>query len=146
MSFFRFFTILLAVGMSASLLLAQSEGVDPASRGLPRILFNDDGDDLRSPAYGLPDLWVPAGEKPLIRPVRTVGDCLGYRIEPLARTDVAGLAFCGNFGVPVWDLPPARLTALGRDPLLPIIQFWKQEGRAFFFSIDRKSTRLNSSH
>ncbi len=124
-----------------ALLLAQGECMDPVSRGLPRILFNDDGDDLKSPAYGLPDLWVPAGERPLIRPVRTVGDCLGYRLEPLAGTPVKGLAYCGNFGVPVWDLPPARLTALGGDPLLPVIQFWRRNGRAFFFSM-----RMNDYH
>ena len=134
-------TVLFAVGMAALLAQAQSEGFDPASRGLPRILFNDDGDDLRSPAYGLPDLWVPAGEKPLIQPIRTVGDCLDYRIGPLARTTVMGLAYCGNFGVPVWDLPPARLAALGGDPLLPVIQFWRREGRIFFFSM-----RMNDYH
>jgi hypothetical protein len=134
-------TAWVAVGLAAVLAHAQSERIDPASRGLPRILFNNDGDDLRSPAYGLPDLWVPAGEKPLLPPIRTVGDCLGYRIEPLARTNVTGLAYCGNFGVPVWDLPPARLAALGSDPLLPIIQFWRREGRVFIFSM-----RLNDYH
>ena len=40
----------------AALLPTQGEGIDPASHGLPRILFNDDGDDLKSPAYGLADL------------------------------------------------------------------------------------------
>jgi hypothetical protein len=134
-------SVLVAVGMSASLTQAMGQSIDPASHGLPRILFNDDGDDLRSPAYGLPDLWVPAGEKPLIQPVRSVGDCLGYRIEPLVRTTAQGLAYCGNFGVPVWDLPPARLAALGGDPLLPVIQFWRREGRVFFFSM-----RMNDYH
>lgn len=133
--------VLVAVGIAASLAQPQSERIDPASRGLPRILFNDDGDDLRSPAYGLPDLWVPAGEKPPVQPIRTVGDCLGYRIEPLARTTVMGLAYCGNFGVPVWALPPARLAALGDDPLRPVIQFWRREGRVFIFSM-----RMNDYH
>lgn len=124
-----------------ALLQAQSESIDPASRGLPRILFNDDGDDLKSPAYGLPELWVPAGEKPPIQPVRSIADCLGYRIAPLTDTPAKGLSYCGNFGVPVWDLPRARLAALGSDPLLPVMQFWRGEGRAFFFSM-----RMNDYH
>ena len=124
-----------------ALLQAQGECIDPVSHGLPRILFNDDGDDLKSPAYGLPDLWVPAGQRPAIQHIRTVGDCLGYRIGPLADTAAKGLSFCGNFGVPVWDLPPAHLAALGDDPLLPVLQFWKRDGRAFFFSM-----RMNDYH
>jgi hypothetical protein len=133
--------VLVAVGVAASLTQAQGEFIDPASRGLPRILFNDDGDDLRSPAYGLPALWVPAGEKPRVQPVRTVDDCLGYRIAPLSRTSVMGLSYCGNFGVPVWKLPSARLSALGDDPILPVIQFWRRDGRVFFFSM-----RMNDYH
>jgi hypothetical protein len=133
--------VLVAAGLASSLTPAMGQSIDPASRGLPRILFNNDGDDLRSPAYGLPDLWVPAGEKPRIQPIRSIGDCLGYRIEPLARTAVTGLAYCGNFGVPVWDLPPARLAALGNDPLRPVIEFWRREGRTFFFSM-----RMNDYH
>jgi hypothetical protein len=125
----------------AALLPTQGEGIDPASHGLPRILFNDDGDDLKSPAYGLADLWVPDGPRPPIQPVRTVADCLGYRIAPLAGTVAKGLSYCGNFGVPIWDFPPARLAALGDDPLLPIIQFWKRDGRVFFFSL-----RMNDYH
>lgn len=139
----RFLTgsVVVAAAMAASLTPAQAERIDPASRGLPRILFNDDGDDLRSPAYGFPDLWVPAGEKPTVRPVRTAADVLGYRIEPLVRTPVAGLAYCGNFGVAVWELPPARLAALGEDPLQPILEFWRREGRTFLFSM-----RMNDYH
>ena len=124
-----------------ALVRAQGECIDPLTRGLSRILFNDDGDDLKSPAYGLPDLWVPAGQRPPIQSVRTVADCLGYRIAPLAGTAAKGLSYCGNFGVPVWDLPRARLAALGSDPLLPVIQFWKRDGRVFFFSM-----RMNDYH
>ena len=120
---------------------AHSECIDPVSRGLPLILFNDDGDDLKSPAYGLPELWLPAGEKPPIQPVRSIADCLDYRIAPLTDTPAKGLSYCGNFGVPVWDLPRARLAALGSDPLLPVMHFWRREGRAFFFSM-----RMNDYH
>ncbi len=120
---------------------AQGERIDPVSHGLPRILFNDDGDDLTSPAYGGRALWVPAGQGPSVQPVRTVADCLAYRLGPLTNTAARGLSYCGNFGVPIWDLPPARLAALGNDPLLPVIQFWRREGRTFFFSM-----RMNDYH
>ncbi len=133
----------LAVPLHAAPVLsrAQSERMDPGVRGLPLVIFNDDGDDLKSPAYGYPDLWVPAGPKPPLRPVRSVQDCLGYRLEPLAGTVAKGLAFCGNFGVPVWDLPRVRLAALGDDPLAPIMDFWRRDGRVFFFSM-----RMNDYH
>ncbi len=120
---------------------AQGGRIDPAGHGLPRILFNDDGGDLTAPAYGGRAMWVPAGQGPAIQPVRTVADCLGYRIGPLTGTAATGLSFCGNFGAAVWDLPPARLTALGSDPLLPVLQFWRREGRTFFFSM-----RMNDYH
>ncbi|MEI8288398.1 MAG: hypothetical protein WCH99_02905 [Verrucomicrobiota bacterium] len=124
-----------------ALLPARGEGIDPVSHGLPRILFNDDGDDLASPANGDRALWVPAGQGPSVQPVFTAADCLGYRISPLTNTVATGLSYCGNFGVPVWDLPPARLAALGSDPLLPVIQFWRRDGRTFFFSM-----RMNDYH
>lgn len=134
-------TIVIIMLLLPALMPARGKCIDPHGRGLPRILFNDDGDDLKSPAYGLSGLWVPAGQRPPVQPVRTVADCLGYRIAPLTGTPAKGLSYCGNFGVPVWDLPPARLAALGGDPLLPVVQFWRQEGRVFFFSM-----RMNDYH
>lgn len=133
--------VFLVNGLASAFAESPVARVAPAERGLPRIIFNDDGDDLRSPAYGFPDLWVPAGEKPAVRPVRTVADILGYRLEPLGRTPVTGLAYCGNFGAAVWELPPARLAALGEDPLQPVLAFWRREGRTFLFSM-----RMNDYH
>ncbi|MCC6356848.1 MAG: hypothetical protein IT577_23410 [Verrucomicrobiae bacterium] len=121
--------------------IERQPGVTLESRGLPLILFNDDGGDLTAPAYGGRAMWVPAGQGPSVQPVRTVADCLGYRIGPLTDTTAKGLSYCGNFGSPVWDLPPDRLAALGSDPLLPIIQFWRRDGRTFFFSM-----RMNDYH
>ena len=114
-----------------------------ASRGLPRILFNNDSDDLKWPAY--PEhhasVWVPAG-KPLPSPsIQSIEDYLKLRIGPLAKTETQGLSYCGNFGLPIWELKRDHIAALGDDPLQPILQFWKRDGRTFFFSM-----RMNDMH
>lgn len=112
-------------------------------RGLPRILFNNDGEDLIAPAY--PEhhgaLWVPAGETLPIRSNMNLDDFLAYRIGPLAKTAATGLAYCGNFDTPIWELRRDHIGALGTDPLQPILQFWKRNGRTFFFSM-----RMNDAH
>ena len=46
---------------------------------------------------------------------------LAPRIGPLAKTKTQGLSYCGNFGVPVWDLKRDDIAALGDDPLQPIL-------------------------
>jgi hypothetical protein len=128
---------------SCALLGAQSERIDLASRGLPTILFNNDSDDLKWPAY--PEhhkgLWVPAGEQLPLAQIHSLDDYLASRIGPLAGTKVQGLSYCGNFGVPVWDLKRDHIAALGDDPLQPILQFWKRNGCMFLFSM-----RMNDVH
>jgi hypothetical protein len=119
-------------------------GVTLESRGLPLVLFNNDSDDLKWPAY--PEhhangLWVPAGNYLPLPKIGSLDDYLALRIGPLARTKTQGLAYCGNFGVPVWDLKRDHIAALGDDPLQPILRFWKREGRTFFFSM-----RMNDQH
>ena len=121
-----------------------------ASRGLPTILWNNDGDDLAWPAYpehhadGLWCAGTPGSrhDDPIPLPrIHSLADYLAARIGPLAKTKTQGLSYCGNFGVPVWDLKRDQIAALGDDPLQPILQFWKQDGRTFFFSM-----RMNDSH
>jgi len=67
---------------SCALLGAQSERIDLASRGLPTILFNNDSDDLKWPAY--PEhhkgLWVPAGEQLPLAQIHSLDDYLASRI------------------------------------------------------------------
>jgi hypothetical protein len=113
------------------------------TRRLPRVLFNNDSDDLKWPAY--PEhhdsVWVPAG-KPVPLPAgRSLEDYLALRIGPLAKTGTNGLAYCGNFGMPIWELKRDHIAALGDDPLLAILQFWKRDGRTFLFSM-----RMNDKH
>lgn len=114
------------------------------SRGLPRILFNNDSDDLKWPAY--PEhhsngLWVPAGKYLPLPSIHSLDDALAPRIGPLAKTKTQGLSYCGNFGLPIWELKRDHIAALGEDPLQPILQFWKRDGCTFFFSM-----RMNDVH
>ena len=113
------------------------------SRGLPRILFNNDSDDLKWPAF--PEhhgaVWVPAGEPLPSHPLQSLEDYLGLRIGPLAKTPVTGLSYCGNFGSPLWQVRRDHIAGLGEDPLQAILGFWKQDGRRFFFSM-----RMNDKH
>lgn len=136
----------LAVIPVASLSVAAevSPGASLESRGLPRILFNNDSDDLKWPAY--PEhhangLWVPAGKYLPLPTINSLDDALAPRIGPLAKTKTQGLSYCGNFGLPIWELKRDHIAALGDDPLQPILQFWKRDGRTFFFSM-----RMNDAH
>ena len=115
-----------------------------ASRGLPVVLFNNDSDDLKWPAY--PEhhangLWVPAGKYLPLPKIGSLEDALAPRIGPLAKTGIQGLSYCGNFGVPIWEFKRDHISALGEDPLQPILQFWKRDGKKFFFSM-----RMNDAH
>jgi hypothetical protein len=128
-----------------ALLMADDKrlGASLESRGLPLILFNNDSDDLKWPAY--PEhhasVWVPAGKPIPLPAIRSPEDYLALRIGPLAKTAATGLSYCGNFGPPIWELRWDQVTALGDDPLQPILQFWKRDGRTFFFSM-----RMNDKH
>ena len=124
-------------------------------RGLPRILYNNDGEDLSSQAYypivtqSTGKLWVPNGNHIPVQPIASLDDYLAYRLGPLVNSPVKGLSYCGNFGAAIWDLKREgsvaagrdNLAALGDDPLQPILNWWKRDGRTFFFSM-----RMNDLH
>jgi hypothetical protein len=119
-------------------------GVTLESRGLPLTLFNNDSDDLKWPAYPehhTQGLWVPVGKYSPLPKITSLDDYLGQRIGALAKTTTQGLSYCGNLGMSVWDLKRDHIAALGNDPLQPILQFWKQGGRKFLFSL-----RMNDLH
>ena len=120
------------------------------ARGLPRILYNNDGFDLTAQAYhpiavdpASPNLWVPTGKHVPVQPIASLDDFLAYRLGPLEHSPVKGLSYCGNFGPAIWDLKRVgsaaagrdNLAALGDDPLQPILNWWKRDGRTFFFSM-----------
>ena len=111
-------------------------------RGLPEILYNNDSDDLKFPAYGHESLWVPEGNQPELTPLKSFNDYLSWRIGPLAESCADGLSYCGNFGIKIWEIQHDRIPALGDDPFLDIRNFWKKEpGRSFYFSV-----RMNDKH
>lgn len=118
-------------------------GATLESRGLPRILFNNDSDDLKWPAH--PEhhasVWVPAGTSVPMPAISSLEDYLALRIGPLVQTKIQGLAYCGNFGVPIWELKRDHIATLGGDPLQPVLQFWKRDDRTFFLSM-----RMNDKH
>lgn len=120
-------------------------GTTLESRGLPLALFNSDSDELSwsaEPEHHANGLWELVGFNYIPLPkITSLDDYLSLRIGALAKTKTQGLAYCGNFGVPVWELKRDHISALGDDPLQPILQFWKQGGRKFFFSI-----RMNDLH
>jgi hypothetical protein len=139
------FTLLIALVLAP---LASVQAIKPSAdllgdRGLPRILFNNDSEDLIWPAY--PEqhsaLWVPGSDPEPLRGITSLEDYLAYRIGSLAKTTATGLAFCGNFGAPIWELRRDHIGALGDDPMLTILQFWRRNGRTFFFSM-----RMNDAH
>jgi hypothetical protein len=119
-------------------------GATLESRGLPLALFNNDGDDLSWPAYPeyhTAGLFMPVGKWSPLPKINSLDDALAPRIGPLAKTKTQGLSYCGNLGMSVWDLKRDHIAALGDDPLQPILQFWKQGGRKFLFSV-----RMNDLH
>ena len=138
-----FFSALLLASLALLAAAGTSSDSTLESRGLPRILFNNDSDDLKWPAY--PEhhdsVWMPAGKPISLPAILSPEDYLALRIGPLAKTRANGLAYCGNFGMPIWELKRSHIAALGDDPLQAILQFWKRDGRTFFFSM-----RMNDKH
>lgn len=146
------FALCVLVALPAAALVPHRTAVQAAEnparllhdRGLPLVLFNNDSDDLKWPAYPehhASGLWLPAGAYLPLPTIASLDDALAPRIGPLARTTTRGLAYCGNFGMPVWELKRDRIAALGPDPLQPILEFWKRDDRAFYFSM-----RMNDQH
>lgn len=87
------------------------------SRGLPRLLFNNDSDDLKWPAYPehhASGLWVPAGKYLPLPTINSLEDALAPRIGPLAKTKTQGLAYRGKSDITLTHSSGALKTALKR--------------------------------
>ena len=113
-----------------------------------RILWNDDGDDIRSVAFGLPHLWHPDNPAMVKLPARysSVEEFLDFRLSALAGKQVDTLIYCGHFVSPVWEFPRDRIAALGPDPLQPVIDFAHKNAMEFFFSIRMNDTHSSFGH
>ena len=113
-----------------------------------RILWNNDGDDMRSVAFGLPHLWNPDHPAAIKLPAQydSVEEFLDFRMSALAGKQVDTLIYCGHFVSPVWTFPRQRIAALGPDPLQPVIDFAHRNAMEFFFSIRMNDTHTSFGH
>lgn len=95
---FRTLLTALLLAPLAALHAAEPSTDLPTARGLPRILYNNDGEDLTVQAY-YPvvaggsrngSLWVPNGKHVPIQHVSSLDQYLAYRLGPLAHSPAAG--------------------------------------------------------
>jgi hypothetical protein len=120
-----------------------SAAAPPRAGRKRRILWNNDGDDLRNPAFGLPRLWTARGPQdvPIPDPLASPDQFLSLRMPDPAAAGVDSIFYCGHFNWSVWEFPPERLARLGPEPLKLVIDHAHRFGAEFFFSI-----RLNDVH
>lgn len=117
---------------------ARSKGKQKPPR---RLIWNNDGDDLRVVAFGLGQIWTAKGMVPIADRYESVEQFLGVRLSAIADTPVDVISYCGVFTWPVWDYPRDRLAALGDDPLRHVVDFAHRHGKEFFFNL-----RMNDAH
>ena len=118
-------------------------------RGLPVLIYNNDGMDLFQWSVGnsLRERPRKVDEKSdqdvicePIQPITSMEEYLNVRLGPLKDSVAHGLSY-NNVGKTAWELDKEHISVLGEDPLVPIIQWWKDGGRQFFFSM-----RMNDLH
>lgn len=123
---------------------AAATSMRPASQaGRRRIIWNNDGDDLRFLAFGIRRLWTARDpdEIPLPERFSSVQEFLDLRMTALQKLPVDTVSYCGVFNWPIWDLPRERIAALGPDPFVPILDFVHRAGKELFFNL-----RMNDCH
>jgi hypothetical protein len=108
-----------------------------------RILWNNDGDDLRFMAFGIRRLWTARdpNDLPLPEKYESLQQFLDLRMTALRATPVDTLCYCGVFNWPAWEMPRERIAALGDDPIRAIVDFTHASGKEFFFNL-----RMNDCH
>jgi hypothetical protein len=145
-----FFHILLSILLTISCTENKKSDNDISNSAiLGRIIYNNDSDDLKWPAFGHDELWVPFGSTvnlESILPFQTISEYLDLRLSGLKNTPVGTISYCGNFGIPVWEWSKVGTTSenisiMGDDPLLPIINYTHNNGMKFLFSL-----RMNDFH
>ncbi|MBQ9776122.1 MAG: hypothetical protein IJW17_08835 [Lentisphaeria bacterium] len=118
----------------------------PAGRGqLPRVLSNDDGEEMMEPLYGNRCLqfFVPHGVNryaPL--QIRDYEDVMQNRFAPALESGCDGWSICYNFGAMLWEPPENDLPGVPADPLKALEKRWHSgKERQFFLSM-----RVNDLH
>jgi hypothetical protein len=136
--------------LPAGRILAAEAGTDAvatrpptAQRPVRRIIWNNDGDDLRMVAFGVRHLWNARDNDnaPLTERFGSVREFLDLRMSALRDTPVDTISYCGVFTWPVWEFPRDRISALGEDPLKRVVDFAHASGKEFFFNL-----RMNDCH
>lgn len=135
----------------AAVTLASAPGSSASVTGAPRaaaearrrIIWNNDGDDLRFVAFGIRRLWTARDPDDLPLPDRfsSVQEFLDLRMSALRQSAVDTISYCGVFNWPAWEMPRDRIAALGADPIQPIVDFARKAGKEFFFNL-----RMNDCH
>jgi hypothetical protein len=114
-----------------------------AGKARRRIIWNNDGDDLRMVAFGVRRLWNArdGDNAPLTERFGSVQEFLDLRMAALRDTPVDTISYCGVFTWPVWEFPRDRIAVLGEDPVKLIVDFAHASGKEFFFNL-----RMNDGH
>ena len=114
-----------------------------ACRAKRRIIWNNDGDDLRMVAFGVNHLWNARDNDaaPLTDRFGSVKEFLDLRMSALRDLPVDTISNCGVFTWPVWDLPRDRISVLGEDPMKHVVEFAHASGKECFFNL-----RMNDCH
>ena len=111
---------------AAAVLAAVSRGATAGSAPRPaaapskrRIIWNNDGDDLRFVAFGIRRLWTARDPDDIPLPERygSVPEFLDLRMSALRDVPVDVISYCGVFNWPAWEMPRERIAALGEDPI-----------------------------
>ena len=126
-----------------------ADGAAPAASSRRRVIWNNDGDDLRFVAFrgtrssGIEWLWTARNPNALALPEKfsSVQEFLDLRMTALRGIPVDTISFCGIFNWPAWEMPRDRIAVLGDDPIRPIVEFCHGLGKEFFFNI-----RMNDCH
>src|SRR3954469_25166684 len=93
---------------------AQPPAGAAAARTRRRIIWNNDGDDLRFVAFGRPKLWAAHVADKILLPERftSARQFLDLRMSALREHPVDTISYCGVFNWPAWEMPRERIAAL----------------------------------
>ena len=118
----------------------------PTGRGeLPRVLNNDDAEEMTEPLFGNRNLqfFAPHGVNtyaPL--QIDNYEDVMQNRFSPALDSGCDGWSICYNFGTMLWNPPENNLSGVPADPLNDLEKRWHNgKNRQFYLSM-----RVNDLH
>ena len=96
------------------------------------VLWNNDGSDMLQPAYA-------GGKWPI--PLKSPGQFVANTLSYVKGTEVASIFYCAHVNEPDWEFPRKHIEVLGPNPVRHVVDFARQNGMEFFYSI-----RMNDIH